>query len=63
MPELVALYKVLDVVTQLVFGVSKKGAEQSSDCCANEGLKPKINRRIKMPVRAVVIGDMVFLGF
>jgi hypothetical protein len=63
MPELVALNNVLDVVTQLLFGVSEIGAEQSSDCCANENFEPIIKRNIKMPVRAVVIGDMVSQGF
>ena len=63
MPELVALYNVLDVVTQLLFGVSEMGAEQSSDCCANENFEPIIKRNNNMPVRAVVIGDMVFQGF
>jgi hypothetical protein len=64
-PELVARYKVPDVVTHVVFGVSEAGAAQSSfDAgCANKNFEPIIDRKNRMPVRAAVIGDMVFQGF
>jgi hypothetical protein len=61
-PELVALYNVLDVVTQLLLGVSEMGAEQSSDCCANEIFENKITAINAVVVRAVS-GSMVFQGF
>ena len=61
-PELVARYKVPDVFTQVVPGVNEVGVAQSSDC-ANKNFEPKMNRKNNMPVRAVVIGDMVSQGF
>jgi hypothetical protein len=62
-PELVARYKVPDVATHVVFGVIEMGAKQSSDCCANENFEPIVKISSSMPVRAVVIGDMVSQGF
>ena len=59
-PELVALNKVPDVFTQLVFGVSDVGVEQSSDC-ADEIFENKIKAINAVVVR--VIGDMVLQGF
>lgn len=63
MAELVALYNVPVVFTQLLFGVMEMGAEQSSDCWADENFEPIIKSNSKMPVRAVVVGDMVSQGF
>ena len=63
MAELVALNKVPVDAIQVLFGVIEMGAEQSSDCCANEDFEPIIKKNSSMPVRAVVIGDMVFQGF
>lgn len=63
MAELVALYKVPVEATQVLFGVIEMGAEQSSDCCAKENVEPIKKNNSSMPVRAVVIGDMVFQGF
>ena len=62
MPELVALNRVPDVFTQVVAGVNGVGVAQSSDW-ATKNFEPKMNRKNNMPVRAVVIGDMVSQGF
>ena len=57
-PELVALYKVPVVFTQVVPGVSDEGELQSSDC-ANKIFDIVIKQSVKMLVRAFV-SDMVF---
>lgn len=61
-PELVALNRVPDVFTQVVAGVNEVGVAQSSDW-ANKILELRMNRKNSMPVRAVVVGDMVSQGF
>ena len=61
-PELVALNRVPDVFAQVVAGVNDVGVAQSSDW-ANKILELRMNRKNSMPVRAVVIGDMVSQGF
>src|SRR6188474_1087561 len=61
-PELVALNKVPDVLTQVVLGVRDVGVAQLSNC-AKEIVDNKIKANTSAPVRAVVIGDMVFQGF
>ena len=59
-PELVALNKVPDVLTQVVPGVSVVGVAQSSDCASNNlASKTKANDRT---VRAVASG-MALKGF
>jgi len=62
-PELVALNKEACVVMQVVFGVRDVGDAQSSNC-AKEVADNKIKANSTVPVRAaLVIGDMVLLGF
>ena len=61
-PELVALNKVPDVLTQVVLGVSDVGVAQLSNC-AKEIVDNKSKTNNSVPVRAVVVGDMVLQGF
>lgn len=61
-PELVALNRLPAVFTHVEPGVRDVGAAQSSDW-ADKNFEPRINNKNRMPVRAVVIGDIGFSGF